>query len=98
MSTTFFQWAACLVAGFLATGPLAAQQPARDADATIQLQFPNNGIGDILGIYELLTGKPVIKDSLIFDGKPISLVTAKPITQMEAIELIESCLQVNGYV
>ncbi len=98
MRKLFFRRATCLFVGLLATGPLAAQQPAKDAEATIQLQFPNNGIGDILGIYELLTGKPVIKDSGIFDGKPLSLVTAKPVTQMEAIELIESCLQLNGYV
>jgi general secretion pathway protein D len=79
--------------------PLTAQQPtAAQPDAGIQLQFPNNGISDILGIYELLTGKPVIRDSGIFDGKPLSLVTAKPVTEAEAIELIESCLQLNGYV
>ncbi len=76
----------------------AASLPAQNPDATIQLQFPNNGIGDVLGIYELLTGKAVVKESGIFDGKPISLVTAKPITQAEAIELIESSLQLNGYV
>ena len=76
----------------------AATLSAQNPDATIQLQFPNNGIGDVLGIYELLTGKSVVKESGIFDGKPISLVTAKPITQPEAIELIESSLQLNGYV
>ena len=67
-------------------------------DGTIQLQFPNNGIGDVLGIYELLTGKAVIKESGIFDGKPISLVTSTAISLPEAIELIESSLQLNGYV
>lgn len=88
----------------LLTGNLHAQNPtppapaAPSADATIQLQFPNNGISDVLGIYELLTGKSVVKESGIFEGKPISLVTAKPITQLEAVELIESSLQLNGYV
>lgn len=67
-------------------------------DATIQLQFPNNGIGDILGLYELLTGKSVVRDSGIYEGKPISLMTAKPVTSAEAVELIESSLQLNGYV
>lgn len=74
----------------------AATSP--EEDDSIQLQFPNNGVADILGIYELLTGLPVIKDSRIFEGEPISLVTAKPITRQEAIELIESSLQINGYV
>src|SRR5688500_2408775 len=68
------------------------------ADDTIQLAFPNNGIADVLGVYELLTGKSVVKESSVFDGRPISLVTARPINTMEAIELIESTLQINGYV
>src|SRR5689334_276239 len=67
-------------------------------DDTIQLAFPNNGISDVLGVYELLTGKSVVKESSVFDGRPISLVTAKPVTSAEAIELIESSLQLNGYV
>jgi type II secretion system protein D len=88
--------------------PLTAQDPVVDpppaatadlaGDATIQLQFPNNGINDVLGIYELLTGKAVIKDSEIFEGQPLSLVTSRPVTQQEAIELIESSLNLNGYV
>lgn len=77
---------------------LPSPSPPPDAPQGIQLQFPNNGISDILGIYELLTGKPVIRESAIFDGKPVSLVTAKPVSEPEAIELIESCLVLNGYV
>jgi type II secretion system protein D len=78
----------------LPTDPVVADR----TDELIQLQLPNNGIADVLGIYELLTGRPVIKESGIFDGKPISLVTSKAVTLPEAIELIESTLQVNGYV
>ena len=90
---------ACLSSGILpASAEAQAVVPPAPDEATIQLQFPNNGISDILGIYELLTGKAVIKDSGIFDGKPISLVTAKPVTTTEAVELIESSLQLNGYV
>ena len=93
-----------LLTAFILIGDLRAQNPATPAavpaatEATIQLQFPNNGISDVLSIYELLTGKSVVKESGIFEGKPISLVTAKPITEAEAIELIESSLQLNGYV
>jgi type II secretion system protein D len=78
--------------------PLPATAPGAAEEATIQLQFPNNSIGDVLGIYELLTGKAIVKETGIFEGKPISLVTSKPITRTEAIELIESSLQLNGYV
>jgi type II secretion system protein D len=101
--TSLCRWAILFAAVFLAASTrLPAQQPAAPAagataEATIQLQFPNNGISDVLGIYELLTGKSVVKESGIFDGKPISLVTSKPVTVPEAIELIESSLQLNGY-
>jgi type II secretion system protein D len=76
----------------------SSARPSTDAESTVQLQFPNNGIGDILGLYELLTGKVVVRDSGIYEGKPISLMTAKPVTNAEAIELIEASLQLNGYV
>ena len=89
--------AVCLLTTATAPGQ-NPQTAAAAGDATIQLQFPNNGIADVLGIYELLTGRAVVKESGIFDGKPISLVTSNPITQPEAIELIESSLQLNGYV
>ncbi len=85
----------CALPSLPAQSPSPAPPPPADS---IQLQFPNNGINDILGLYELLTGKPVIKESSIFEGKPISLVTAQPVTTAAAIELIESSLQLNGYV
>ncbi len=75
-----------------------AQAPPTPGGGTVQLQFPNNGVADVLGIYELLTGKAIVKESAIFEGNPISLVTAAPVTEKEAIELIESSLQLNGYV
>jgi len=81
-----------------APAPAASPAAASGEEGSIQLQFPNNGINDVLGIYELLTGKAVIKDSEIFEGNPLSLVTSRPVTQAEAVELIESCLQLNGYV
>ncbi len=97
-------FAAMTLMPLMAQAPLPVPAPAPPgagtaADpGTIQLQFPNNGISEILGIYEMLTGKAVVKDSGIFDGKPISLVTARPVTTAEAVELIESTLQLNGYV
>ncbi|RYD29591.1 MAG: hypothetical protein EOP86_21445 [Verrucomicrobiaceae bacterium] len=85
-------------AGAPAPPPATVPGTASDPDASIQLQFPNNGVGDILGLYELLTGKTVVRDSGIYEGKPLSLMTAKPVTKTEAVELIESTLQLNGYV
>ena len=56
--------ASLIVAACLLGASLRAQNAATPAapDATIQLQFPNNGISDVLGIYELLTGKSVVKE------------------------------------
>ena len=63
----------------------------------VSLLFPNNSITDILGIYERLTGKSLVKDTSIFEGQAISLVTPAPVEKAEAIRLIESSLLTNGY-
>ncbi|TLD70299.1 hypothetical protein FEM03_14030 [Phragmitibacter flavus] len=63
----------------------------------VSLQFPNNSIIDILGIYERLTNKTLIKDTSIFEGQTISLVTPQPVEKGEAIKLIEASLLTNGY-
>ncbi len=63
----------------------------------VTLQFPNNTVTDILGIYERLTEKTLIKDTAIFEGQSISLVTPQPVEKAEAIKLIEASLLTNGY-
>lgn len=63
----------------------------------VSLQFPNNTISDILGIYERLTNKTLVKDTTIFEGQTISLVTPVPVDKSEAIKLIEAALLTNGY-
>ncbi|RBP35695.1 type II secretion system protein D [Roseimicrobium gellanilyticum] len=63
----------------------------------VSLQFPNNTITDILGIYERLTNKTLVKDTTIFEGQTISLVTPVPVDKAEAIKLIEAALLTNGY-
>ena len=61
------------------------------------MQFVNNPVSDILAIYERLTGFTLIKDTNIFEGASISLVTPKPVPKAEAIKLIEASLLANGY-
>ena len=61
------------------------------------MQFANNPVSDILAIYERLTGVTLVKDTNIFEGAPISLVTPKPVPKGEAIKLIEASLLTNGY-
>jgi type II secretion system protein D len=64
----------------------------------VSLQFPLNPVNDILNIYERLIEKPIVKDSTIFNGPQVSLVTPAEVSREEAIRLIEAALLVNGYV
>jgi len=82
-------------------GPPANADGAGGATVTgdsVNLQFPLNAINDILPVYERLTGKTVIKDSSVFSGPQISLVTQNDVPKDEAIRLIEAALIINGYV
>ena len=64
----------------------------------MSLQFPLNPVNDILNIYERLIGKPIVKDSSIFEGPQVSLVTPAQVSREEAVRLIEAALLVNGYI
>lgn len=78
-------------------------QPAEDDGPRINgnvvepFQFPNNSVADLLAFYERLTGMTLVKDTAIFDGSPISLVTTKQVDKTEAIRLVEATLLTNGY-
>ncbi|MFN0080079.1 MAG: type II secretion system protein GspD [Prosthecobacter sp.] len=63
----------------------------------VMMQFATNPVADILAIYEKLTGLTLVKDSSIFEGAQISLITPKPVPKDEAIKLIEASLLTNGY-
>lgn len=85
--------------------PSALQRPGGpggEAEAPlgdrVSLQFPLNPVNDILNIYERLIDKPIVKDSSIFEGPQVSLVTPSEVSRDEAIRLIEAALLVNGYV
>ncbi|WP_395744582.1 secretin N-terminal domain-containing protein [Prosthecobacter sp.] len=63
----------------------------------VMMQFANNPVADLLAIYEKLTGYTLVKDTNIFEGATISLVTPKQVPKAEAIKLIEASLLANGY-
>jgi len=96
-------WATlCLVAGFAAE-PLGAQQdrppgPRRGPGDGVSLQFPLNPVSDLLSVYERLTEKTVLRDTSIFEGPEVSLVTAREVAREEAVRLLEAALTLNGYV
>jgi general secretion pathway protein D len=64
----------------------------------VTLQFPLNPVSDLLNIYERLIAKTIVKDTTVFDGPQVSLVTPGDVDRTEAIRLIEATLLVNGYV
>ncbi len=82
----------------LRQAPSALQNPGGAAGNQVSLQFPLNPVNDILNIYERLIDKPIVKDSSIFEGPQVSLVTPSEVPKDEAIRLIEAALLVNGYV
>lgn len=79
-------------------GPGGGGPPGGPIGDRVTLQFPLNPVSDILNIYERLIEKPVVKDSSVFEGPEVSLVTPADVSRDEAIQLIEATLLVNGYV
>jgi len=64
----------------------------------VTLQFPLNPVSDLLTIYERLIEKTIVKDTTVFEGAQVSLVTPGDVSKQEAIRLIEMTLITNGYV
>ena len=89
--------------GASTTSSTASLPPTDDIETLIiegdqvSLAFPNNPVIDMLNIYERLTDKTLVKDTNIFEGATISLVTPKPVMKDEAVRLIEVALLTNGY-
>lgn len=63
---------------------------------SVELQFPNNPLSEILLEYELLTGKKIIKDVNVL-GATVSVETTGKLTREEAAVFIEKTLLLNGY-
>ncbi|MEM7013303.1 MAG: secretin N-terminal domain-containing protein [Verrucomicrobiota bacterium] len=72
--------------------------PGGDDGEPVTLQIPLGSVAEVLPLYEQLTGKVVIKDSSIYGGPEVSLVTPNEVSRVEAIRLIEATLIINGYV
>lgn len=79
-----------------ATGANGVETMVVDGDK-VKLQFPNNPVDDLLNIYERLTSMTLVKDTSIFEGATISLVTPLSVEKQEAVRLIEAALLTNGY-
>lgn len=63
----------------------------------MQLTFPNTSVNEILSLYEVLTGKHLVRDSMLAQGQPLTIVVPGAVPRSEAIRLIEASLLLNGY-
>src|SRR5436309_4187215 len=61
----------------------------------VRLQFPNSDVGDVLRLYEQLTGKKLVMDNFV--QAKVSIFIAKEVPREEAIKIIEMNLLLNGY-
>ena len=80
--------------------PPPVQNPApapTPPESTVQLGFPNASVNDILSFYEMLTDKRLVRDSLLAQGAPLTIVVPGQVPRSEAIRLIEASLLLNGY-
>ncbi len=75
----------------------AAAAPTGQPEPTVQLTFPNTSVNEILSLYEVLTGKRLVRDSMLAQGQPLTIVVPGEVPRSEAIRLIEASLLLNGY-
>ena len=76
----------------LNAGPPGNFPPERP---TVQFNFNNSQVTDVLAQYETLTGKHVLADNKVTGT--INLVVNDKVTKSEAIKIIEVALSLNGY-
>ena len=62
----------------------------------VKVHLPSSPIGEVLNVYEMFTGKRLIKDSNL-SGPNLSIVVSDPIPKTEAVALLEAALILNGY-
>jgi len=77
--------------------PAPVAVPAPTNDPTVSLNFQNSPVTEILGLYEQLTQKRLVRDSAVGQGAPLTIAVPGDVPRSEAIRLIEASLLLNGY-
>jgi type II secretion system protein D len=80
----------------VAPPPIPPQRPTQP-EPTVRLTFPNTSVNEILSLYETLTDKRLVRDSMLAQGQPLTIVVPGEVPRSEAIRLIEASLLLNGY-
>ena len=66
-------------------------------ESMVELTFPNTSVNEILSLYEVLTEKRLVRDSMLAQGSPLTIVVPGKLPRSEAVRLIEASLLLNGY-
>lgn len=81
-----------------APAPLESPPPMPqlgDGDTVANIQFPNADVRHVLAFYEQLTGKQVIYDNTV-QGQ-VNIVVSRTLSREQAIQAVETVLQINGF-
>ncbi len=89
-------WGGLALLVILCAPALAQQNAARGEDDPVEINLPENSINEVLSLYELLTGKRLVRDANL-SGQNLSLVVSGAVPKKDAIALLESALLLNGY-
>ncbi|MBJ7259544.1 MAG: hypothetical protein JHD33_08390, partial [Chthoniobacterales bacterium] len=71
--------------------------PPPSPEPAVSLNFQNSPVTEILGLYETLTGKRLVRDSAVSQGPPLTIAVSGEVPRSEAIRLIEASLLLNNY-
>ncbi len=62
----------------------------------VKIQLPGNSVNEVLSLYEMLTGKRLVRDANLA-GPILTIVVSGDIPKKDAVSLLESALLLNGY-
>ncbi len=62
----------------------------------VKIQLPGNSITEVLSLYEMLTGKRLVRDANLA-GPNLTIVVPGEVPRKDAVALLESALLLNGY-
>ena len=77
--------------------PVVVPATPPNPEPTVNLNFQNSPVTEILGLYEQLSNKRLIRDSAVAQGAPLTIAVPGEVPKSEAIRLIEASLLLNGY-
>lgn len=75
--------------------PAPVPQPEA-LDDGVQIDLPKNSVDDVLGLYEMLTGKRLVKDANLA-GAQLSVTIPGKVPRKDAVAFLEQALLLNGY-